>query len=171
MSASKDFASTSIQSVARVEALIASTWTSQTPTVVSTAAVVSALTFASGLVVGASVIGLTLEAIAKGQERSPWDVFFDLLIAHDGRVAALYALMHEDDVREVLRQPWVTPASDGSAINLEAPGVPHPRSYGSHVRVIARYVKAKPAAMFTSVPAIAVARSCCIVPITSPMRR
>ena len=55
-----------------------------------------------------SVIGLTLAEIARRRQQPEWDVFFDLLIAHDGRVAALYALMHEDDVREVLRQPWVT---------------------------------------------------------------
>lgn len=91
-----------------------------------------------------SVVGLTLEAIARGQGRSPWDVFFDLLIAHDGRVAALYALMHEDDVREVLRQPWVSIGSDSSAQPAEGPlavGRPHPRGFGSFPRVLGHYVR------------------------------
>jgi N-acyl-D-amino-acid deacylase len=91
-----------------------------------------------------SVVGLTLEEIAKGQARSPWDVFFDLLIAHDGRVAALYALMHEDDVREVLRQPWVSIGSDSSAqpaTGALAVGRPHPRGFGSFPRVLGRYVR------------------------------
>lgn len=91
-----------------------------------------------------SVIGLTLAEIAKGQARSPWDVFFDLLIAHDGRVAALYALMHEDDVREVLRQPWVSVGSDSSAQPADgalAVGRPHPRGFGSFPRVLGRYVR------------------------------
>ncbi|MDH4064857.1 MAG: amidohydrolase family protein, partial [Acidobacteriota bacterium] len=44
----------------------------------------------------------------------------------------------------VLRQPWVAPASDGSAINLDAPGVPHPRNYGTNVRVLGRYVREEP---------------------------
>lgn len=91
-----------------------------------------------------SVVGLTLEAIAGGQGRSPWDVFFDLLIAHDGRVAALYALMHEDDVREVLRQPWVSIGSDSSAqpaAGALAVGRPHPRGFGSFPRMLGRYVR------------------------------
>lgn len=91
-----------------------------------------------------SVIGKTLAGIAQGQGRSPWDVFFDLLIAHDGRVAALYALMHEDDVREVLRQPWVSIGTDSSAQPATGPlavGRPHPRGFGSFPRVLGHYVR------------------------------
>ena len=32
-------------------------------------------------------------------------------------------------------------ASDGSAINLDAPGVPHPRNYSTNVRVLGHYVR------------------------------
>lgn len=91
-----------------------------------------------------SVIGLSLAEIARRQSRSPWDVFFDLLIAHDGRVAALYALMHEDDVREVLRQRWVSIGSDSSAQPAAGPlavGRPHPRGFGTFPRVLGRYVR------------------------------
>lgn len=91
-----------------------------------------------------SVIGLTLAEIARRRGRSDWDTFFDLLIEHDGAVAALYALMHEDDVREVLRQPWVTIGSDSSAQPAEGPlavGRPHPRGFGSFPRVLGRYVR------------------------------
>ena len=91
-----------------------------------------------------SVIGLTLAEIARRRQRSEWDTFFDLLIAHEGRVAALYALMHEDDVREVLRQPWVTIGTDSSAQPAEGPlavGRPHPRGFGSFPRVLGRYVR------------------------------
>ncbi len=92
----------------------------------------------------ASVIGLTLAEIARRRGQSPWDVFFDLLLAHDGRVAALYALMHEDDVREVLRQPWVSIGSDSSAQPAAGPlavGRPHPRGFGSFPRVLGKYVR------------------------------
>jgi len=91
-----------------------------------------------------SVIGLTLAEIARRRGQSPWDVFFDLLLAHDGRVAALYALMHEDDVRAVLRQPWVTIGSDSSAQPAAGPlavGRPHPRGFGTFPRVLGRYVR------------------------------
>ena len=91
-----------------------------------------------------SVIGLTLAEIARRRQQPEWDTFFDLLIAHEGRVAALYALMHEDDVREVLRQPWVTIGTDSSAQPAEGPlavGRPHPRGFGSFPRVLGRYVR------------------------------
>ena len=91
-----------------------------------------------------SVIGLSVAEIARRQGRPPWDVFFDLLIAHEGRVAALYALMHEDDVREVLRQGWVSIGSDSSAQPAAGPlavGRPHPRGFGSFPRVLGRYVR------------------------------
>ena len=41
----------------------------------------------------------------------------------------------------VMLLPWVAPASDGSAVNLDEPGVPHPRSYGTNARVLGRYVR------------------------------
>ncbi len=91
-----------------------------------------------------TVVGRTLAEIARSQDRSPWDVFFDLLVAHDGRVAALYALMHEDDVRVVLKQPWVSIGSDSSAQPADGPlavGRPHPRGFGTFPRVLGRYVR------------------------------
>jgi N-acyl-D-amino-acid deacylase len=53
----------------------------------------------------------------------------------------MFHAMSEDDVRLVMRQPWVSIASDGSAINLDAPGVPHPRNYSTNVRVLGYYVR------------------------------
>jgi N-acyl-D-aspartate/D-glutamate deacylase len=49
--------------------------------------------------------------------------------------------MSEGDVRTVMRLPWVSIASDGSAINLDAPGVPHPRNYSTNVRVLGWYAR------------------------------
>jgi N-acyl-D-aspartate/D-glutamate deacylase len=40
-----------------------------------------------------------------------------------------------------MKLPWVSIASDGSAINLDAPGVPHPRNYATNVRVLGHYVR------------------------------
>ena len=46
----------------------------------------------------------------------------------------------------MMRQPWVSIASDGSAMGIEATsvrssGVPHPRNYGTNARVLGRYVR------------------------------
>ena len=49
--------------------------------------------------------------------------------------------MSEEDVRLIMQQPWVSIASDGSAINLDAPGVPHPRNYGTVPRILGHYVR------------------------------
>jgi N-acyl-D-amino-acid deacylase len=40
-----------------------------------------------------------------------------------------------------MRLPWVAIASDGRALNVETPGVPHPRSFGTNVRVLGKYVR------------------------------
>ena len=58
-----------------------------------------------------------------------------------GRITGMFHTMSEEDVRTVMRKPWVAIASDGSAINLEAPGVPHPRNYSTNVRVLGYYVR------------------------------
>jgi N-acyl-D-aspartate/D-glutamate deacylase len=49
--------------------------------------------------------------------------------------------MSEADVRQAMKLPWVAIASDGSAIDLTAPGVPHPRNYSTNPRVLGYYVR------------------------------
>lgn len=86
--------------------------------------------------------GKRLSEIAKMRgDADPADTFITLMAEEGGNIGGVFHNQSEDNVRLVLRQPWVTPASDGSAINLEAPGVPHPRSYGTNVRVLGRYVR------------------------------
>jgi N-acyl-D-amino-acid deacylase len=40
-----------------------------------------------------------------------------------------------------MRQPWVSIASDAGALNLKAPDMPHPRAYGTNVKVLGHYVR------------------------------
>jgi N-acyl-D-aspartate/D-glutamate deacylase len=58
---------------------------------------------------------------------------------------AIYHMMSEQDVETALRFPWTSIGSDaGAALNAaqgDDLGLPHPRAYGNHVRVISRYVK------------------------------
>jgi N-acyl-D-amino-acid deacylase len=49
--------------------------------------------------------------------------------------------MSEDDVRRVMRHPSVAVASDGWTLSPDAGGKPHPRSYGTYVRVLGHYVR------------------------------
>jgi N-acyl-D-aspartate/D-glutamate deacylase len=86
--------------------------------------------------------GKRIAEIAKLRgDRDPMDTCIDIMAEEGGNVSGIFHTMSEDDVRKVMRLPWVAVASDGSAINLEAPGVPHPRNYSTAVRVLGHYVR------------------------------
>ncbi|MGH9786470.1 MAG: N-acyl-D-amino-acid deacylase family protein, partial [Terriglobia bacterium] len=86
--------------------------------------------------------GMRVSEIAKLRgDADPADTCLALMAEDGGRINGIFHTMSEDDVRLVMQQPWVAVASDGSAINLEAPGVPHPRNYSSNVRVLGHYVR------------------------------
>ncbi len=86
--------------------------------------------------------GKRIAEIAKLRgDRDPMDTCIDIMAEEGGNVSGIFHTMSEDDVRKVMRLPWVAVASDGSAINLDAPGVPHPRNYSTAVRVLGHYVR------------------------------
>lgn len=86
--------------------------------------------------------GMSVAEIAEARGASdPADVVMDLMAVEGGRISGVFHTMSEDDVREIMRQPWVAHASDGSAINLEAEGLPHPRNYATVPRVLGHYVR------------------------------
>jgi N-acyl-D-aspartate/D-glutamate deacylase len=74
-------------------------------------------------------------------EEDPMDTCIALMAEEGGNISGIFHTMAELDVRTVMKLPWVSIASDGSAINLEAPGVPHPRNYSTNVRVLGHYVR------------------------------
>jgi N-acyl-D-aspartate/D-glutamate deacylase len=86
--------------------------------------------------------GKRIAEIAKLRgDADPMDTCIDLMAEEGGSISGIFHTMSEDDVRTVMKLPWVAIASDGSAINLEAPGVPHPRNYSTNVRVLGHYVR------------------------------
>jgi dihydroorotase/N-acyl-D-amino-acid deacylase len=86
--------------------------------------------------------GMRLSEIATLRgDADPADTCLTLMAEDGGRISGMFHTMSEDDVRLVMKQPWVSIASDGSAINLDAPGVPHPRNYSTNVRVLGYYVR------------------------------
>ena len=86
--------------------------------------------------------GKRIAEIAKLRgDNDPMDTCIDIMADEGGNVSGIFHTMSEDDVRKVMRLPWVAVASDGSAINLDAPGVPHPRNYSTAVRVLGHYVR------------------------------
>ncbi|MBM3891782.1 MAG: D-aminoacylase, partial [Verrucomicrobia bacterium] len=90
-----------------------------------------------------SLIGLTLpEAAKKVRGSASLDNQIELIfdMHRHGGATGIFHAMNEDDVQCFLRHPNTMVASDGG---LRSPGgdMPHPRSYGNNVRVLARYVR------------------------------
>jgi N-acyl-D-amino-acid deacylase len=87
----------------------------------------------------------TIAQIAREMGREPADVAWDFVTQGSGRVMAIYHMMNEGDIETALRFPWTSIGSDAGAVlsigATDATGLPHPRSFGNHARVIARYVK------------------------------
>ncbi|MGI8843537.1 MAG: N-acyl-D-amino-acid deacylase family protein [Gemmatimonadaceae bacterium] len=87
----------------------------------------------------------TLTEIAAMMGKDPADAAMDLVVQGQGRVMAIYHMMSEEDVETALRFPWTSIGSDAGAAlepgQQDGLGLPHPRSYGNHVRVISRYVR------------------------------
>jgi N-acyl-D-aspartate/D-glutamate deacylase len=80
--------------------------------------------------------GKTLDAIAAKTGKSVLDVVLDITL-HNGAQIVNFS-MSEEDVRLIMKQPFVATASDGSA-QVPSKTVPHPRSYGCFARKIGRY--------------------------------
>ncbi len=88
--------------------------------------------------------GRTLAEVAAARGVGPVDAALDLIASDRSRVGAAFFSMSEDNVRKVLRRPWVAISSDGSSMApegafLDAPS--HPRSYGSFARVLGHYAR------------------------------
>jgi N-acyl-D-amino-acid deacylase len=77
----------------------------------------------------------------RGQDNDPAEVIFDLVLEENNFPQGVFHNMSEEDVKTFMRLPWVAVASDGRALNVDTPGVPHPRSFGTNVRVLGKYVR------------------------------
>ncbi|MBM3130264.1 MAG: D-aminoacylase [Chloroflexi bacterium] len=88
--------------------------------------------------------GKTVWQIAEMQGKDPIETSCDLLIANEGAVQVVIFSMSEDDVKTVMRVPWVSVGSDsgaraptGALANVQC----HPRTYGAFPRVLGKYVR------------------------------
>ncbi len=86
--------------------------------------------------------GMRLAAIAKARgDADPRDTCIQLMADAGGRIGGIFFTMSEENVKLVMQQPWVSIASDAGALNLKAPDVPHPRAYGTAVKVLGHYAR------------------------------
>lgn len=88
--------------------------------------------------------GWTLDAIARDRGADPWTTACDLIISEGGYVGMVRFAMSEEDVKTVMTHPAVMIGSDGSALapyGRLGESRPHPRNYGTFVRVLGKYVR------------------------------
>lgn len=89
----------------------------------------------------ADAVGQSLAALAERTGSSSTTVLLDVLQAHGAGVGIVNHALAEADVVQVLRHPRVAVASDGWILRPQGTGQPHPRSFGTFARVLARYVR------------------------------
>ena len=106
--------------------------------------------------------GTSLAAIAQEKGEDCCEVLFDILLKDQLRAEMVSLSMCEENLEKVLQKPYAMIGSDGAAkadYGVLSIGKPHPRTYGTFPRVIARYVKkgvlgmAEAIAKMTSMPA------------------
>jgi N-acyl-D-aspartate/D-glutamate deacylase len=88
--------------------------------------------------------GRSIGDVARARRLDPVDAVCDYLVADRGETRILITSMSERDVDEITRTPWVLVGSDANALatsGVTGQGKPHPRSYGTHARVLGRYVR------------------------------
>jgi N-acyl-D-amino-acid deacylase len=88
--------------------------------------------------------GKTVAEIAEYRGSSPEDTIMDLLVEDQGRVAAVYFMMTEENLAKQIALPWLSFCSDDPSMAPEGVFLQssvHPRAYGSFARLLGRYVR------------------------------
>jgi N-acyl-D-amino-acid deacylase len=88
--------------------------------------------------------GRRMSDLIAARGGDPVNVLFDVLVEEGGSVPTVFFHHSEPDMQLVLKQPWTSIGSDGSAVNPDGPtgrSHPHPRYYGTFPRVLGRYAR------------------------------
>lgn len=91
-----------------------------------------------------SLDGKTIAQIAEERGADPYETVCDILLANECDIGAIYFSMSEDDIRYVMRHPLMMVGSDSTSMAIggkSAEGKPHPRTYGTFVRILGQYVR------------------------------
>ncbi len=88
--------------------------------------------------------GKRIPEIALEMGKEPLEAALDLIAMCEGQVGCVFFDQDEDNVRALIRHPLVAVGSDGVSMSphgVLGRGKPHPRSYGTFPRVLAKYVR------------------------------
>lgn len=83
--------------------------------------------------------GMTLAKLAKKRGIEPPEAMMDLLVDENLTVEILIFMMNEENMRRILKKPYVMVGSDSAALTHEPPlgaGKPHPRNFGTFPAVL-----------------------------------
>ncbi len=86
--------------------------------------------------------GKRLDKIASEWNIDPLSTTIKILIEDELTTSMIVHGMSEEDVEQVISNPYIAIGSDGS-IKQPSKGKPHPRNYGTFPRVLGRYVRVK----------------------------
>ncbi|MEM0015038.1 MAG: D-aminoacylase [Zestosphaera sp.] len=86
------------------------------------------------------VLGRSIEEVSRMWDADPVQTIAKLLVGDGGSTRVIIHTMSEDDVSRAVAHPLVAIGSDG-AVHKPGNSMPHPRSYGTFPRVIAKYVR------------------------------
>jgi N-acyl-D-aspartate/D-glutamate deacylase len=88
--------------------------------------------------------GLRVDAAARLARKEALTFVLDLLQEEKIQVEAIYFAMCEENLRAILRKPYVMIGSDSGCRARSGPlamGCPHPRAFGTFVRVLGHYAR------------------------------
>ncbi len=88
--------------------------------------------------------GWTIADIAAAGEADPLETALDLILDTEAQAQIVDFCMDERDVATILSHPSTIIVTDAEALATDGPlseGAPHPRTYGTYPRVLARYVR------------------------------
>ncbi len=88
--------------------------------------------------------GKTLAEVSEMRGTVPEITAMDLVALDESRVGTVYFIMSEENVEKKIALPWVSFCSDAGAPAVEGiflQSNPHPRAYGSFVRLLGKYVR------------------------------
>jgi N-acyl-D-amino-acid deacylase len=90
------------------------------------------------------LIGKTLSEVAAMRGEDEVDTVLNLILEDRSRISAVFFLMNEENVKTILRRPWVSIGSDGASLAPEGVFLKtstHPRAYGNFARLLGKYVR------------------------------
>ena len=86
----------------------------------------------------------TLAEVSQMRGTDPVETIIDLIIANGGDIGSVFFVMSEENVREKIRQPYMSFGSDARSVAAEGEVLEsstHPRTYGTFARLLGKYVR------------------------------